>query len=218
MDEKARPSLPAPLGELAAALSRPLPGKEAQELMLPSMRRGQPIAPPPGESWRPAAVLVLIHPDGAGGFAFPLVERSAAIGRHRGEVGLPGGSLEPGESDREAALRETGEELGLAPDLLGRVELLGRLSPLKVPPSGFEIFPWVAWIDHRPEWRPEYPEIEGVLEFPLARLAPPLAYSVSRKAFGGTEAEIPHFALGEREVWGATAMILAELSALLGQP
>ncbi len=210
LDVLARELAP-PHAPASAAL---LPGRAAQERMLPPYRRGLPEVPPEGESWREAAVLILVHP-GLRGAAFPLVKRSPHLGRHRGEIGLPGGTLEPGEVPLAAALRETQEELGLDSATLAAIRPLGALSPLRVPPSGFVVQPFVAALDFTPAIRPATPELEGVLSFRLLGLLDPKKRICAAVDLGGRCLDVPGYHAGRRLVWGATAMILAELEALL---
>lgn len=182
--------------------------------MLPGFRREPPDRPPEGEDWRPAAVLILLYPE-AEGLRFPLIERGSSVGRHRGEMALPGGGLEPGESARAAALRETREELGLSPEAVAAIEVLGALTPLRVPPSGYAIAPFVGWLPSPPAFSPEPREVAALVPAPLGLLLDPDAREREERRFLGRPHEVPFFRLGERKVWGATAMILAEFAAVL---
>lgn len=197
---------------LAAALKRvlsgTLPGFPAQERMAPAVRRFQSFE---GREWRPAAVLVLLHP-GAAGLRFPLTVRRDTLPHHAGQVSLPGGSLEPGETPLDAALRETNEELGVE---LSGLEVLGRLTALKIPPSGFEIVPFVAFLKETPRFEPEEGEVAEVLEMELLDLLDAEAAGVEERDFAGSSYPVPFWRLGSHKVWGATAMVLAELAELL---
>lgn len=199
---------------LEKALSRPLPGRPAQDRMLSDFRRRREAAPQAGRIWRPAAVLVLLYPGAVGDLAFPLVERSADVGQHRGETALPGGGIEAGETAGEAALRETREELCLEPATAAGIRLLGGLTPLRVP-SGFEIFPFVGSLATRPAIAPHRGEIEGVFEAELGDLLDPDKADEEERRYEGEEWSVPFYSLCGRKVWGATAMILAELAAMV---
>ena len=61
---------------------------------------------------------------------------------HPGQVSFPGGSIDPGETPREAALREAEEETGLDP---AGVEVFGELPELWLPPSNFAVTPVLGW-------------------------------------------------------------------------
>ncbi len=94
------------------------------------------------EDCRPAAVLVLVYPrDDAP--TLVLTRRTNTVDHHRGQVSLPGGAFDDGEDAEACAIRETEEELGVTiPD----VRVLGRLSDLHVPVSGFRVTPVVACV------------------------------------------------------------------------
>ncbi|RKZ12339.1 CoA pyrophosphatase, partial [bacterium] len=132
---------------------------------------------------------------------------------HAGQVSLPGGAVEPGESFDKAALREAREEVGIDPDT---VRLLGALSPLHVPVSRFVVHPWVGVTDTHPQFRPEKGEVARVLEVPVEDLCDPGRLAVERRTFRSGEMDVPFFKLDGEKVWGATGIILAEFLSLLG--
>lgn len=201
---------------LERAFGKALPGRPAQDRMLSDFRRRREASAQDGRAWRPASVLVLLYPDGEGDLAFPLVERSAEVGHHRGEIALPGGGIEDGETAGEAALREAREELCLAPATAAGIRLLGPLTPLCVP-SGFEIFPFIGNLAARPAIAPLRGEIAGVFEARLGALLDPASVGEEDRRYEGEEWHVPFYSLGGRKVWGATAMILAELAAMLAR-
>lgn len=193
------------------ALARPRPGPQAHVRMAPAYRReevGTLIAPP---DCRRAGVLVLLFPqDGA--LRLPLTRRPQSVEFHKGQISLPGGAVEAGESPDQTALRETGEEIGVPS---AEVELLGPLSPLYVPPSNFSIQPWVGWTPRRPLFRIEPTEVAELIEAPLDVLLDPATVQVEEWHLQGGSWPVPFYRLGPHKVWGATAMILTELLTLL---
>lgn len=213
-----------PLGDaqaLRAALARalagpgPLPGVDAQLRMAPAPRFGWRPGVFPADA-HPAGVLALLYPaPGGGPCRLLLTRRTATVGRHPGQVSLPGGEAEPGESPRAAALREAAEEVGVDPAAL---EVLGPLTRLHVPVSGFVLHPFVAFAPARPPLRPDPAEVERLVEVPLADLADPARQRLETWRIDGRDVRVPFFAVLGETVWGATAMILAELLALLGRP
>lgn len=192
-------------------LQRPLPGPAAQALMSPRPREGWKPGWAPSEA-RPAGALLLLFPvDGRSRIVLTL--RSDRVGRHRGQVSLPGGALEEGEDAVSAAIREAHEEAGIDPLL---PSVLGPLTSLDVPVSGYVIHPVVAAASRRPEMEACGREVEKVVEVPLADLADPAHLHVETWTREWGTADVPFFRVSGLTVWGATAMILAEFLSLLG--
>jgi 8-oxo-dGTP pyrophosphatase MutT (NUDIX family) len=197
-------------GRLAAALGGPLPGARIHDRLSPRLLDG--TLPVRAAEERPAAVLLLLFErDGAPHVV--LTVRGAGLPHHADQISLPGGRPAPGESPEETALREAFEEIGIDPATL---RVAGRLTPVHIPVSGFTIEPVVAVADGVPAFVPAAGEVAAVLEVPLAALADPATLRLGRRARGGVEIDAPYFAIGDHQVWGATAMLLGELLAILG--
>ncbi|MEW5982837.1 MAG: CoA pyrophosphatase [Acidobacteriota bacterium] len=188
-----------------------LPGVGAQQRMAPVPRHGwRPGLLP--EDGRPAASLLLVYPlDGEP--AILLTKRSAELPQHRGQVSMPGGAVDPGESLEQAALREALEEVGLAPD---GIRVLGRLSPMHIPVSGFILHPVVAVLDRRPSVHVASGEVDRLIEVRVNELIDPARHRRTTRVRDGLEFDMPYFDVEGEEVWGATAMVLAEFSTMLG--
>jgi 8-oxo-dGTP pyrophosphatase MutT (NUDIX family) len=194
---------------LRTELQRPLPGIKAQRRMAPTPSRGPYFDSPPAGARR-AAVMILLYP-ADGGWKLPLIVRPTDLTHHGGQIGLPGGFIEPGETEWQAALRELEEELGVQAD---GIEPLGRLSPLYVFVSNNYVTPWVAAIDHAPAFLMNAAEVAEVLEMALANLLDPARVDFFWREREGVRQNVPYFALGSHRIWGATAMMLAELVAV----
>lgn len=123
--------------------------------------------------------------------------------------------MDGGETVESAALREAREEIGLDP---ATVRLIGRLTPLFIPPSGFVLTPVVGVARERPAFRAAPGEVEAVLEVPLGALGDPACLATESRAWRGESYRVPFFAVCGTKVWGATAMVLAELLWSLGYP
>jgi 8-oxo-dGTP pyrophosphatase MutT (NUDIX family) len=204
--------LTAVLDRLGRALTTPLPGAAAHELMAPRPRREWPpdfdLA-----TIRSAAGLLLVYPvDERAHVA--LTVRSERV-RHGGQVSLPGGVVEPGESFEQTALRESHEEVALD---ARTVRLLGRLTPLDIPVSGFRLHPIVASTTERPTLQPADAEVDRILEVPVSTLLEPSTVEWQTMTRGAATLEVPAFRVSRAIIWGATAMVLAEFLALLGWP
>ncbi len=197
---------------LAVALAGPLPGLDAQVYLAPRPRPGWRPGVDPANS-RPAAGLLLLFPvDGEA--CLLLTVRASHLPSHAGQVSLPGGQVEPGETIEVAALREAHEEVGLDP---AGVRVVGRLTPLHIPVSGFMLHPVVALAERRPDLQPAEREVERILEVSLDDLLDParrLSRRILRDGDRG-EVEVPYIDVRGAELWGATAMVLSELLSLV---
>lgn len=193
------------------AFERPLPGLAAMLPMIPADRRAmleRYLTPPP---CRQAAALLLLYPQDAQWY-FPLTRRAESLETHKGQISLPGGSQEEGESLEQAALREAREEVGVDP---ARVQILGALSPIYIPPSNFCLHPFVGHIQRRPEFRALADEVAEIIEAPLAALLDPANAREQDWSLQGQIRRVPFYQIGRCQVWGATAMVLAEFAAML---
>ena len=208
-------NIPKPtLDEVRRALSRPLPGLDAHLKMAPQPRPGRypDLALP--NNFREGGVLILLYPRSER-LHLVLTRRTETVRSHKGQISLPGGKREGGETLVQTALRETCEELGVPPD--EDTEVLGQLSALYPPPSNYCIHPFVAHRSVVPVFNPDPVEVAEVLEVPLATLLNPAIRKVDYWPDPVFESRrrVPFFDVDGQVVWGATAMILSELVTLL---
>jgi 8-oxo-dGTP pyrophosphatase MutT (NUDIX family) len=201
------------LDDVRRALSRPLPGLDAQIKMAPQPRPGwnPNFAMPP--DCREGGVLILLYPRAAQ-LHLVLTRRTETLRSHKGQIALPGGTREDGEALVQTALRETREELGVPPE---GTEVIARLSALYTPPSNYCIHPFVAYRPSAPTFRRDPVEVAEVLEVSLALLLNPSTRKVEFWSDPRFESprRVPFFDIRGQVVWGATAMILSEFVTLL---
>jgi 8-oxo-dGTP pyrophosphatase MutT (NUDIX family) len=171
--------------------------------------------PPDDVEAREGAVLILFG-EGESGPDLLLTERSHTMRSHPGQVSFPGGSIDPGETPRQAALREAEEETGLDP---AGVEVIGELPQLWLPPSNFAVTPVVGW------WRDPSPvsvrsleEVHAIYRVPIAELRDP-AHRIRVRSPRNPQWLGPGFLIGpDKDVilWGFTGGIVARLFGYLG--
>jgi 8-oxo-dGTP pyrophosphatase MutT (NUDIX family) len=195
---------------VARQLSLPLPGRRAQRIMEPELGFGRHFGPARPDA-RPAAVVALLHRRGRQ-WQLPLMLRGESLPHHAGQIGLPGGAVDPDETTEDAAMRELEEELGV--DRFAGL-LLGQLSPVYLFGTNFLISPWVAAVRDEVHFQPNAAEVELVLEVPAAHLLDETNRGRHIEQRGLVRLEAPHFVWGDHRIWGGTALILAELAAVL---
>jgi 8-oxo-dGTP pyrophosphatase MutT (NUDIX family) len=198
--------LPARLAQALAAGCR---GGAGRTRMSPELSYGRHSGPAPVTARRAAVMLLLYQRNGR--WHLPLTERPATLVRHGGQISLPGGVVDPGESSCMAALRELAEELGIDEP----VDVLGRLADCYVFASDFLVTPWIAAAPFEPVWKPHDCEVQGVVELPLDALLNEQSVSRTKIERGPLEFYAPCIRLGGACVWGATSVILSELADAL---
>ena len=191
---------------LKRRLSWPLPGVEAQKQLSPEPRDGWDPGYVP-EDARPGAGLALLFPADAG-WSTVLTLRHRDLKNHGGQLSLPGGRVEEGESIEQTALREAQEEVGLDPTA---VNVVGRLSPLYIPVSGFVLHPVVGVAAAMPDWVAEANEVESILPVTLEHLLDPEHRFEDKRRYEDQRYRVPFVRVGVHRLWGATAMVVAEL-------
>jgi 8-oxo-dGTP pyrophosphatase MutT (NUDIX family) len=203
-------SLEAIGGHLRRRLRAPLPGPDAQRRFapLPLIAGWSPEHTP--ETARRAAVLILIYP-GHAGPSLPLTVRPATLPTHGGQVSLPGGALDAGESVEAAALREAEEEIGVNP---ASVHVLGILSTLWIPISNFILTPIIGITPHPPAFRLHEAEVDDLIEMPVDHLLNRGAIRWAHRKREDTRIDYPCVEIAGRSIWGATAMVLSEFACL----
>ena len=177
---------------------------------------------PTGEAWNHADIADLL-PEGralveaavlvglvqrSGGMQVLLTRRTDALRNHAGQVSFPGGRLEPDDADTvAAALRETFEEVGIAP---AQVQPLGYLDPFTTI-TGFRVVPVVGTIAGDYVANPDPNEVAEVFEVPLDFLLDPANLGSHSLEHRGRARQVWEFSYPAQRIWGVTASILLNL-------
>lgn len=198
--------------DIRRALRLPRPGRAAQMRMAPRPRPGDVFPLPPEIRPKEAGVLILLYP-ALDDWHFFLTRRTDQVEAHKGQISLPGGAREVGESLAQTALREAREELGIADTPIELVQ--DPLTPVYIPVSGFRVTPFVAFTPARPDLRVSETEVVEILEPSLEMLLDDQNIVEEPWTIRGFPAIVPYFSINGHKVWGATAMILSEFREML---
>ena len=196
-------------------MSAPLPNwREVYDGFRPrDLETGERRSRVPTEDARRAAVLVPILQSSAGARVVYTL-RTDGLRAHAGQVSFPGGSMDPEDASLlETALREAEEEVDLRRDL---IEVVGEMEDMYVPPSRFLVKPFVALLSPEAEMVLAPDEVEAIFSVPLKELMSPDSLRTEVWEREGRRIEVPLFAVGGHEIWGATAAMTANLLARLG--
>ena len=207
--------MPSPLHRLERSLrtrlAETLPGVQAQLKFAPTPARPGWRAGHFPPDTRTAAALVLLYPRDTD-VAMPLTIRASGLARHAGQISLPGGASDDGETLSQTALREAAEEVGVDTNA---VRILGELTPVHVVVSGFTLHPVIGVTDRRPDFVAAPGEVDQILEVSLDDLRDASRIGKHTRIREGVAVEWPYFDLMGHQVWGATAMILGEFICLI---
>lgn len=188
----------------------PLPGHdEIVKKMSPNRMR---LKGEPNESTRRSGVLILFYPKGEDIY-LPLILRPQYDGVHGGQMAFPGGRAELKDKNIQAtALREAQEEIGIK---ASDVKIIGNLTELYINPSNLLCQPVLGYINYRPDFYPDEREVAAILEVPLSDFVNPDTIQTRLVEARGYKFETPGFIIQEQIVWGATAMMIAELVEIM---
>lgn len=190
-------------------LQSPLPGKVAQDKMSHAIRKHATNIP---EDARTACVLALLYPkEEQWHIAFIERQSSHPDDKHGGQISFPGGMQESSDPSLEyTALREAYEEVGVPMDT---VKVLGPTTPLYIPVSNFQVFPFVGYLEATPTFEAQPSEVRSILEVPLNDFAKPetcktMDMKISKNMI---LKKVPYYDVEGHVLWGATAMMLREM-------
>lgn len=196
--------------QLRKNLKQPLPGLSAQLRMSPSFR-GELLKENESISYRQSAVLIALFPENDK-LNTLLIKRATYDGVHSGQVSFPGGKYEEIDGSLiQTALREANEEVGIIPD---SVEILGELTPLHIPVSNMLVQPVIGLLKDKPELHLSLQEVEFTIMVPICHLKNPANHFQKTISVRDHTIIAPYIKVDCEDVWGATAMIIAEFIEL----
>lgn len=199
---------------LQSRINENLPGTEAQKKMAPSDGNKRASRPPQGIRYHDSAVLILLTRPAFDdkGYQVLLTLRSKDMPTHKGQISLPGGRVERGETDIDTACREAREEVGI---MTSDIDILGRLTNLYIPNSLNYVHPVVACARREPELIPNKREVDEAFFVGLDELDNPETLRTENWVIRNNTYRVPFWDVHETTpLWGATAMILSELLEL----
>lgn len=184
-----------------------LPGEDVQYKMAPYRQRldKSTIA---AMNPKHSGVLMLLYEKNNNWFTV-FTQRKKYAGVHSGQMSFPGGKLEAGDENLIAtSLRETEEEVGIPQK---KVEILGLLSELYIPPSNFLVQPVVGYLKESIPFKAQENEVEKIVEIPLSFFKNDNNIKQIKMQLGNSMyTTVPAFVYQEHIIWGATAIVLSE--------
>jgi 8-oxo-dGTP pyrophosphatase MutT (NUDIX family) len=199
---------------LTQRMSSPLPGLPVQLRMSSNHRLRELMDFSAGDHAVKSSVLILLYPGRITGIpTFVVTQRHHYEGVHGGQISLPGGRFEPEDKELlRTALREAREEIGVETSL---VQTIGKLTELYIPPSNYLVQPFVGYTLSAPDFIAQPAEVAEIIEVPVEKLMDENNLRQRKIEVRGMHIEAPCYVIGQKIIWGATAMILSEFKEIL---
>ena len=192
---------------LKLQLTMPLPGQEAQFLMVPEIVAARKQGIPQDRAPKKSAVLILLYPF-QNGISTVLIERTVYTGVHSGQIAFPGGKAEETDPDlKYTALRETYEEVGIPVE---RVEIIGNLTDVYIHPSNYLVTPYIGYLNYSPEFLINEREVQKIIRMDVLNTEKLIRSSKKITYSNGLSIKTPFYDVEGYTIWGATAMMMSE--------
>ncbi len=196
--------------QLEITITNYLPGEESQHKM--RVNYDQSIELPFSKNnSKPAAVLILLYLEDNEIYFF-LTKRTDELENHKGQISLPGGTQEKNEKLIDTALRETQEEIGINKT---SISIIGTITPLFVPVTGFLIYPFIGYSLNKLTPKPDPVEVATIFSVNISDLLNKENQTIEQRNIRGYDVQVPYFKFNDYQVWCATAMILSEFRDLI---
>ena len=196
--------------QLKITINNDLPGEESHQKM--RVIYDQSIELPFSKiNSTQAAVLILLYLADNEIYFF-LTKRTDELKNHKGQISLPGGKQEGNEKLIDTALRETQEEIGINKT---SISIIGTITPLFVPVTGFMIYPFIGYSLNKLNPKPDPVEVATIFSVNISDLLNKENRTTEKRNIRGYDVQVPYFKLNDYQVWGATSMILSEFRDLI---
>ena len=202
------------ISRLAFIIENELPGEVAHHPLSPLHRPVTSEILKSLTEYKASAVAIILFED-QDDHHFILIQRTEYKGKHSGQISFPGGKKEESDTSFEdTARRESFEEIGID---LRDATLLGKLSPVYIPVSGFLVEPFVFYYPYTPEFQLQDREVASIFSVPLKELLEENVISTMNISSENklVMKNVPCFNLQEKQVWGATALMINELREII---
>ncbi len=198
------------LTRLKSELKKELPGKEFQYKMAPSDRVALDLDAQ-NDTFRKSAVLILLFLK-QNKLHLLLIQRASYKGVHGGQIGFPGGKFDDKHDHSliDTVQREVLEEISLSKS---NYEIIGKITPLKIPVSKMLVHPFVAFANDVDSAKPDLYETTDLYQIPIEHLQNPKNIRWTKNH----RVEYPYFDYQAKEIWGATAMMISEFLEVLNR-
>jgi 8-oxo-dGTP pyrophosphatase MutT (NUDIX family) len=169
------------------------------------LARHQPVEPLSGDGVKTRAAVAMILRQGVRGLELLFIQRSVFENDPwSGNVAFPGGKVQQGEEPRQAAERETSEEIGL--DLKNGL-YLGQMPVVRGSLLPVQVFCFVYWMNGSPVELVLNGEVHDTYWAGLDELDNREQHLIASVRFRGEEFEVPAIRLswpGSPVLWGLT--------------
>ena len=198
------------IAQLKIVVGNDIPGERSHQKMQVNYDKSFEL-PFSKNNSTPAAVLILLYLEDNEIYFF-LTKRTDELENHKGQISLPGGTQEGNEKLIDTALRETQEEIGINKT---SISIIGTITPLFVPVTGFMIYPFIGYSHNKLEPKPDPVEVATIFSVNISDLLNEENRTTEQRNIRGYDVQVPYFKLNDYQVWGATSMILSEFRDLI---
>jgi 8-oxo-dGTP pyrophosphatase MutT (NUDIX family) len=192
-----------------------LPGEAAHSELSPNHLSSSSEALKQSTDHRISSVAIVLQQTSSNQLSLILIQRPHYEGAHSGQISFPGGKKDVTDPNTEfTARRECFEEIGLS---LDDQNYIGKLTDVFIPISKFLVHPYLYFYSKTITFNPDDREVSEIITCDLTQLIAPENRSNMEILLpnGLVQRTVPCFLIGEKKVWGATALILNELKELL---